>query len=135
MLALASSLVAVHLLASPIQNIDFQVMPSAQAQPPAPGVPSVSSGTPMDLAPEAPEQAPARPRYSMAHGFGNDVPLSFAAKQIVPHSIRVVYRKDVDQEALVSWKGGKPWNQVLGAALAHHRLHMVLIGRTLTIGN
>ncbi|UZO94728.1 hypothetical protein [Roseomonas mucosa] len=135
MLALASSLVAVHLLASPIQTIDFQVMPSAQAQPPAPGVPSVSSGTPMDLAPEAAEQAPVRPRYSMAHGFGNDVPLSFAAKQIVPTSFRVVYRKGVDQESLVSWKGGKPWNQALGVALAQHGLHMVLKGRTLTIGN
>ncbi|GAV35519.1 hypothetical protein ROTAS13_03196 [Roseomonas sp. TAS13] len=134
MLAFASSLAAFHLLVSPLQPVDFQLMPNTQAQLPALGVLSASVGSPADLAPAEPEEAPARPRYSIAHGFGNGVPLSFAAKQIVPYPFRVVYRKGVDQETLVSWKGGKPWNQILGATLTQHGLRMVLIGRTLTIG-
>lgn len=134
MLALASSLAAIHLLTSPLHTIDFQLMQGAQLQSPALVAPS-TSGLAGGTASDEPAPPPPRPRYSIAHGFGNDVPLSFAAKQIVPTSIRVVYRTGVDPDTRVTWTGGKPWNQTLGAAIRPHGLHMVLIGRTLTIGN
>lgn len=134
MLALATSLAAIHLLTSPLHPIDFQLMQGAQLQSPAPVAP-MASGPAGDASPDEPPPPPPRPRYSIARGFGNDVPLSFAAKQIVPPSFRVVYRTGVDPDARVTWTGGKPWNQALGAALRPLGLHMVLNGRTLTIGN
>jgi len=73
-------------------------------------------------------------RYSIAHGFGNGVPLFFAVKQVVPSMFRVIYRNGVDQDLNVTWSGGLPWTQALGTALGRHGLHMVLVGRTVTIG-
>ena len=78
--------------------------------------------------------ADALPRYSIAYGYGNGVPLYFAVKQIVPSMFRVIYRNGVDQNQLMSWVGNRPWNQALGTALRQHGLRMVLIGRTVTIG-
>jgi len=74
------------------------------------------------------------PRYSIARGFGNGVSLSFAVKQMVPSMFRVIYRNRVDQNALVSWSGGRPWNQALGAALRQHGLRLVVVGHSVTIG-
>lgn len=134
MLALATSLAAIHLLTSPLHTIDFQLMQGVQLQSPAPVAP-LASDQAGNASLDEPAPRPTRPRYSIAHGFGNDVPLSFAAKQIVPSSIRVVYRTGVDSDTRVTWSGGRPWNQALAAALRPHGLHMVLKGRTLTIGN
>lgn len=56
-------------------------------------------------------------RAPIAHGFGHDVPLSFAVRQIVPERLRVMYANQADLSALVSWKGGQAWNVVLANAV------------------
>ena len=128
MLSLASWLVTGHLLTSLLHPIDFQLTPGSQAQSSAPEgeLPRASSDEPFETY--------AQPRYSIAHGFGNQVPLFFAVKQIVPSMFRVIYRNGVDQNLAIAWLGGRPWNQALSTALRQHGLHMVLIGRTVTIG-
>lgn len=134
MLALAS-LTAIHLLSSPLLRVDFQIQQAVQLPSPALGVPPDTPSTPPGSPPEGVQRPPAQPRYSMAHGFGNEVPLSFATRQIVPPAYRVVFRSDVDQDLRVTWSGGKPWNQALAAALQSHGLRMALSGRILTIGH
>ena len=128
MLSVASWLVAGHLLTSPLHPIDFQLTPDPQARPSNPA--AMSAGTSLDEQ----DETDTLPRYSIAHGFGNQVPLFFAVKQIVPSMFRVIYRNGVDQNLAVAWVGGRPWNQALSTALRQHGLHMVLIGRTVTIG-
>ncbi len=76
-----------------------------------------------DLPAEEPEQAALR--FKLARGFGNAVPMSFAVRQIVPAAVRVHYGAAVDPDALVSWKGDRPWNQVLAAAVRPLRLRIV----------
>jgi hypothetical protein len=45
------------------------------------------------------------------------VPLSFAVRQIVPARLLVTYANQINISALVSWKGGRPWNVVLADAV------------------
>ncbi len=51
--------------------------------------------------------------WLMAYGFGNNVPLAFACRQIVPPAVKVTYGPDVNPAATVTWKGGDTWNHVL----------------------
>ena len=77
--------------------------PSITATPIAP--PALTHG-PINLLPQS-FRAPA------AYGFGDQVPLSFAVRQIVPADLHVAYANQVDPSALVTWTGGQPWNVVL----------------------
>ena len=51
--------------------------------------------------------------WLMAYGFGNNVPLAFACRQIVPPAVRVTYGPGVNPATPVTWKGGDTWNLVL----------------------
>ena len=66
------------------------------------------------------------PHFTIASGFGEQVPLSFAVRQIVPASVKVHFGKAVDQTTPVNWKGGRPWNAVLWSAIHPLGLHLVL---------
>lgn len=48
-------------------------------------------------------------------GFGNDVPLSFATRQVVPAGTTVTFGPGVDRDTRVSWRGGADWKQVMNA--------------------
>ncbi|MCB8883036.1 hypothetical protein ACELLULO517_22500 [Acidisoma cellulosilytica] len=62
----------------------------------------------------------------MAKGFGNNVPLAFACRQIVPAAVRVTYGPGVSASSMVSWQGGKGWNEDLREAIKPLGLHLVL---------
>lgn len=128
MLSVAPWLVAGHLLTFPLHPIDFQLTPGSQTRPSTPTIMSPGVGS------DEPVETYTPSRYSIAHGFGNGVPLFFAVKQIVPSMFRVIYRNGVDQNGIVAWSGGRPWNQALVTALRQHGLHLILVGRTVTIG-
>ena len=66
-------------------------------------------------------------------GFGDQIPLSFACRQIIPRGVRVVYGPGASPDALVNWKGGDLWPLVLGRAIQPLGLHMVAVGTKLTI--
>ena len=77
---------------------------------------------PEPFASEAPLKTPAPanhppPRFEMAYGFGDQIPLSFAVRQIVPPTVKVTYGPGADPNALVDWKGGQTWNRVLLTAV------------------
>ena len=50
---------------------------------------------------------------SIAQGFGNDIPLTYAVEQIVPDSFIVSYGRGVDVTKPVDWRGGEDWKIVL----------------------
>lgn len=58
---------------------------------------------------------------SVAHadfkGFGSDIPLESAAKQIVPDGWNVDYGEGVDKAATVSWSSADSWQGALSAAV------------------
>jgi hypothetical protein len=105
----------------------------------APSSPPVAVSVQTAPAPDAAEAVPAlfprllRPRVVLASGFGHDVPLDFAVRQVVPHYWHIQYGSTVDLQIKVSWQGGKPWDQVLHTFLAPLGLRMKPSGRTLWI--
>ena len=100
---------------------DFVLGNTELAGPPSAPVHAASS--PADLPTEEPGQA--APRFKLARGFGDAVPMSFAVRQIVPAAIRVHYGAGVDPDTPVSWKGDRPWNQALAAAVRPLHLQIV----------
>ena len=75
---------------------------------------------PIVLSPPAPAtmRRPAAPvAIPVANGFGRQVPLAFAVRQIVPAGVRTAFGPGVDQAALVDWSGGGPWTGVLRTAV------------------
>ncbi len=117
----------------------LQLMPVNFKMIAPPAAPAISASS-IPLAPpaapaatRAKPQPPTRPAPAIAVGFGRDVPLEFAVRQVVPHWLGVSYSASVDCQARVSWHGGRPWNQVLGDLLTPLGLHMTMSGRTLRI--
>ena len=108
--------------------VDFKL--EAMLPPPAVAEQSVAQ----DGQPGASVQHGAlRPRPILTTGFGTDVPLEFVTRQVVPASLHVEYGESVDRQLRVSWQGGKPWWQVLHAALAPLGLHAAMSGHTVRI--
>jgi len=70
--------------------------------------------------------SPAAPKFKTATGYGNNVPLDFAARQIVPASVRLRFGSSVDRDAFVTWRGNAPWNHVLAAAVRPLGLRVVI---------
>ena len=64
--------------------------------------------------------------WKMAYGFGNNVPLSFACRQIVPQAVKVTFGPGVSPQMIVSWKGGDTWNHVLRNAVTPIGLQLVM---------
>lgn len=103
--------------------VDFKIgsAPPAAAAQWHPGEPiklAPEADTASEPVPDAPTPATARPRFSQAQGFGDQVPLRFAASQIVPSQVKVTFGPGVEPESPVSWKGGQDWNRVLATAVA-----------------
>ena len=74
------------------------------------------------LAAEPPTAAPVHggpepSRFKRADGFGREVPLRFAIRQIVPPGVDATIAAGIDPDAPVDWTGGRPWNRVLAAAI------------------
>lgn len=68
-------------------------------------------------------------------GFGNNVPLSFAIKQIVPPNYGVFFGENVDQSQKISWTGGGTWNQILDRTVSVEGLIAEVIGDKVIITN
>jgi hypothetical protein len=66
-------------------------------------------------------------------GFGDQVPLTFAIRQIVPPNFQVAYADDVQKDAPVNWKGGEPWRATLADAVRPLGLIVTVHGPKVTI--
>ncbi len=56
-------------------------------------------------------------QFNVIEGFGDDMPLALALRQIVPPRYAFVFGDKINPGMLVSWRGGKAWNLVLEDAL------------------
>lgn len=144
--ALAAILVSGSIL-SPVLPVDFRIVPSqareaaAASASPAPApigrepllVPADPSLPAGQIAPPARRAARPLALYPAAQGFGNDVPLRFAARQIVPEGVSVVFADGIDPDVRVSWRGGGPWNRTLLSAIQPIGLRMLYRDRAITI--
>ena len=59
--------------------------------------------------------------------------MSFAVRQIVPARFQVAFGEAVNSDALVDWKGGKPWRATLSDAVRPLGLTISVVGATVTI--
>lgn len=109
---------------APTAHADFVVTGSPPAATTAP--PSAAADGPSGAS--SADEAPAREtsRFRVASGFGDQVPLRFAVRQIVPRTIKVSYGPNVNPDALVDWKGGQPWNRALATAVKPLGLRLVV---------
>ncbi len=73
------------------------------------------------------------PATPIAIGFGRQVPLAFAVRQIVPASVKTTFGPGVDQAAMVDWTGGGPWIGVLRTAVQPLGLRLVVGWMTVSI--
>jgi hypothetical protein len=76
---------------------------------------------------------PTQPRFKMAYGFGNQIPLGFACRQIVPRAVKVIFGPGANPRQIVSWQGGDTWNHVLRDAVKPVGLHLVMSTMTVEI--
>ncbi|HUZ64404.1 MAG TPA: hypothetical protein VMU82_11935 [Acetobacteraceae bacterium] len=75
----------------------------------------------------------APPRFSTVRGFGHQIPLSFAVRQIVPPKVKVTFGTGADPAALIDWNGGRPWNAVLRDTVRPLGLHLIVHRKEVTI--
>ena len=130
----ARSLIAILLLAAatPAAWADFVVKDPPAAPSPSP-VPAPMAMPPIvdpgDRQPTPPPEHKDRPtpiHWKMSYGFGNQVPLGFACRQIVPPAVKVTYGPGASPDMPVTWKGGNTWNHVLYNAVAPLGLRLVM---------
>ncbi len=70
---------------------------------------------------------------AIAAGFGAQVPLAFAIRQMAPDGFEVVLETPADPHSLVDWRGGRPWTQALSDAVQPLGLAVTLHDKTVTI--
>jgi len=83
------------------------------------------------------KRRPPKPHISVPEtpisGFGDQVPLIFAVRQIVPANFQVAYADGVQRDATVDWKGGEPWRATLADAVRPLGLAVTISGPKVTI--
>lgn len=73
--------------------------------------------------------APLTAALAGVDGFGDDVPMSLAVKQIVPDGMRITFGNGVDVNRTVSWNGGGgEWKTVLEGLARQNGLVTTYVG-------
>ncbi|WP_435640657.1 TcpQ domain-containing protein [Micavibrio aeruginosavorus] len=102
--------------AAPVAPVQKSVQQPVRRQPAL--VVTKSAQSP---APTHPVSAPVS-HHANAEGFGRDLPLVLAMRQIVPVGYGYTFDPSVDQGQRVDWDGGAPWPTVLENAVAAYGL-------------
>lgn len=107
--------------------------PGTAAPAPAAAGNAVSLVTGENVATQAVAPAPATPTAKVIDGFGKQVPLVIAMRQILPSDYGFAHRDGVDLGQLIDWQGGRPWPQVLSEALAPIGVKVTISGDTVLL--
>lgn len=86
------------------------------------------------LAPDEIAAAVPVKQEKILSGFGSDLPMVIALQQVVPAGYQFSFSSGVNPGALVSWEGGKPWEQVLSDMLSAQGLSYRLQNGAVVIG-
>lgn len=87
---------------------------------------------PTASAPEQTAGGSAHP-FPVIEGFGTDMPLVIALTQIVPPDYAYSFGTGVNAGTLVSWEGGKPWNEVLASVIIPLGIDLKILGKTISL--
>lgn len=123
----------------PAAKADFALLPSDQVavSPPATSTdasPSMGTPThPASLSSKKAEKSHSPPKLPLARGFGRNIPLSFAVRQIVPSPIKVTFARESDRDARVDWRGGRAWPSVLRDSVRPLGLRVVVRERRVSV--
>jgi len=79
------------------------------------------------------EQSSSDAAFAEVVGFGKELPLALALSQIVPPEYKYSFDANADAGAIVSWQGGKPWNQILDDMLNETGMTASIQGRQVMI--
>lgn len=107
------------------QNITAQNTSESDVMLPVPGEMPMSSIMPSTT---IPPQNPA-----MVEGFGKDIPLAVALRQVVPPIYTVAFDSGIDQGKPVSWNGGNTWDAVVSDMLRSRKLHATISANVITV--
>ena len=127
--------------AIPTGNVDASVLqaPGGVSTPPAldPN-PLARSKPPVMDSEQAESPTPSesiQPISQMANavGFGSDIPMALAMRQIVPPDYGFSFDPSVDQGMRITWSGGSPWDIVLNDALRPAGLEANVVGNTVRV--
>lgn len=110
---------AAPIMAAPVQA----TTPIPQA--PVAATPYYAGPTPVSVAPQG--------NFTVAEGFGSDLPLVMAIRQIVPTEYGFVFDEGINLGSNVSWQGGQPWNVVLQNVLTPLNLRAQISGSMVSI--
>lgn len=114
----------------PITPAPITPAPVAPVAPVAPAPVAMPSQTP---APSAPAPSAPVATNAVVQGFGKEIPLALALRDIVPSSYTYAFGSGDMASVKISWRGGKAWQDVLAAALAPQNLQASISGNTVTI--
>jgi hypothetical protein len=96
--------------------------------------PVQSANAPLSPRPQAaPRAADPQGEYAIVEGFGSDIALALALREVVPAHYSFSFAKGVNPGYRVSWNGGKPWNQVVREMVAPLDLTYEIRGNTVVI--
>jgi hypothetical protein len=116
-------LVLAPLVCAPAQA-EFLLVPSPD--PADAAAPAIRGHKPQIHVLRAPQDPPLQ-------GFGHQIPLTFAVRQIVPAHFQVAYADAVHKDAPVDWKGGDSWRETLADAVRPLGLVITVSGPKVTI--
>jgi hypothetical protein len=129
-------------VATGVSHADFTVLRQDSPAAPTPAARGDQPSTATPLPPRAgkttdgtapPAQPPAPPRFFTAYGFGRQIPLAFAVRQIVPPLVKLTWGPGANPTALVDWQGDRPWNVVLRDTVRPLGLHLTMHQMEVTI--
>ncbi|MFA7276860.1 MAG: TcpQ domain-containing protein [Pseudobdellovibrionaceae bacterium] len=113
---------------------DYLPVPGAKTSSGLPDEPQILSNVPTEPHQKAPtpQQEPAG-AANVISGFGSDIPLALALRDIVPPSYPYAFEKSEYAGVRISWNGGLPWIKVLENSLTPVGLKATLNSDTLYI--
>lgn len=118
---------------APAENAPVNLTPdtaSSQAAQ-APAQTSVQTSVPAPTPESAPSAAPSQ--EPVLQGFGKDIALVLALRDIVPAGYALSFSNPSDAGKRVSWRGGKVWHDVLNDSLAPLGLTHVMTANAVLI--
>ena len=123
--------------AAPVSLVTGQAAPMAPIADPVIAMqPVVAPAAPAPAAApvaEAPAPVVAPAAVQTVKGFGKAVPLVIAMRQILPSDYGFAHASGIDLTQPVDWQGGKPWPEVLKAALTPIGLTASITGDTVLL--
>lgn len=119
---------------APVVRQPMQISPAAP-QIITPNTPVQDTGmmslSPAPIKPKA--NVPLGGEFDLAVGFGKDLPLITALRQVIPSNYTYVLEKDIPVGQTVSWSGGQAWPVVLNDMVSPYGMNADIQGGIVTI--